>query len=482
MTTMTLRPVGRRGPLGIDPSVLAYLDRCVSPLVGPVKGLRVANYDASSRSLITVLPELVELHRRAGVERPDYHLGGFGFRLEESLMKALGESLERSSHFLFHRHNAHLITRGTDSGLRAAGRPHLAVADLGHFSAEQYAQPGCPVVPVDDQTVLSWLPMFDLSAGGAAPLSGDPVLLPAQGVLAGFPTADEPRAFVGITTGSAAHVDYPRALIGALLEMVQVDVTVGHWYSHQQAQRIDVTPGGTPRIVRLLERNRAALDRAGGWCEFYWLPQPEGIPVYVVACAVRRPGRFPAVGIGHGVATDLERAMYRALYEAIPISLVALLQALRALYGDPSPDGDVPTPRAADVRTLFGNLDMGRVTDLEAGVVYYALPEHARRLFPSRFDPDTVVDARDVHREVPPQWRELSGDALGARMVEWLAEHFRLYGMDLTTPDIAQLGLKVVRIYSPDLMALPIPSFPEAAHPRWAAYGRFASAQPHPYP
>jgi thiazole/oxazole-forming peptide maturase SagD family component len=480
--TIAVTEVGRRDTRGLDIGALGYLSRCVSPLLGPIRELRTANYDASSASLITVLPELVELHRRAGVERPDYHLGGFGFRLEESLMKALGESVERMSHFLFHAHNSGLISRHSEAELRATGVPHVPLVDLGHFTDEQYSQPGCPAVLVDDETPLSWLPTFDLSGRHGPRLHGEHVLLPAQAALAGFPTVDEPRGFVGITTGSAAHLDYGRALAGALLEMVQVDVTVGHWYSHQTAPRIEVSSQSTPRLVRLLERNRAALDRAGGRCEFYWLSSPEELPVYVVACAIRRPGEFPSVGIGHGVAVDLERAMYRALYEAIPISLVALLQALRALFGDPLPDGKKPVPRAQNVRALFGKLDIRRVTDLEAAVVYYALPENAERLFPSRFDPGVVRTRQDIEAAVPPRWRELPVDRLCAQMIDILATHFRLYGMDLTTPDISQMGLKVARVFSPDLMALPIPSFPEAAHPRWKAYGGFVSAQPHPYP
>jgi thiazole/oxazole-forming peptide maturase SagD family component len=472
---MRIVNVARRSDGVLDPRVNRAVDRCVSPLLGPVRSLKTVNFDASSPAVLTVLPELVELHRRAGVERPDYHLGGFGFRPDEAVMKALGESVERASHFLFHRANAGLLQRASDRGLAAAGFAHVPVREFGHFTEAQYGRPGCPARPIDGDTTITWLPMIDLS-------TGDEVLLPAQATLAGFPTHDEPRAFVGITTGSAAHVDYPRALLGALLEALQVDVTVGHWYSGATAPRIEVSRTATPRFSRFWEQNRGALERAHGWCEFYWLPQPERLPVYVVACAVRRPGEFPALGIGHGVATDLERAMYRALYEAIPISLVVLLQSLRGLFGDPPPDGGMPKARAASVRELFGKLDIGRVTDLEAGVVHYALPENAEKLFPSRFDPDAVVSPEQIRRDVPPAWSGLPVLDASRQIVQEMVRRFRLYGMDLTTPDITAMGLRVVRVYSPDLMALPIPSFPEAAHPRWPAYGGFRTAAPHPYP
>lgn len=473
---MSARPrvVARRGGQALDPAVRRYMERCVSPLAGLVRTLRVVSYDAENRALVTVLPELVELHRRAGVERPDYHLGGFGFSLNESVMKALGESVERAAHFLLHVHRPELFSRHAQAELRVASRAHVPVCEFGRFRPEQLAHPRSPVRAVDEETPISWVRMLDLRGGGE-------VLLPAQAVLAGFPSRDEPRAFVGITTGTAAHVDRARALRGAFLELLQVDATVGHWYSASTAPRIEVSPRSTPRLARFLARNAAWLDRVNGRCEFYALRQPERMPVYVAACVIRRDDGFPALMIGHGVETDLEHAMYRALYEAVPISLVTHIQVLRQMFGEPKP-GEPVQPRAASVRALFGRLDPGDVTDLETGVAWYALPENAAGLFPARFDPGAVVGGPDLYREVAPAWRGVPPEAVCGEMLRECARHFRLYGMDLTTEDLAALGFRVLRVYSPDLMSLPLPSFPEAAHPRFAAYGGFRSAAPHPYP
>jgi thiazole/oxazole-forming peptide maturase SagD family component len=463
--------VARRGQSGLDPQVRRYVRRCVSPLLGPVRGLRVGSYDAASPALLMVLPELVEIHRRAGVDRPDYHLGGFGFSLDESIMKALGESMERATHFLFHVHNPQLLSRHTERELRESGTAHLPLGEVGLFTPEQLANPRLPAQAVDETTAVSWLPMLDLTRGGTA-------LLPAQAVLAGFPTRDEPRTAIGITTGSAAHQDYPRALLGAILEMIQVDATMGHWYSHSVAPRIDVSATSTPRMHRFLDSHRMWLNRADTSIEFFWLRQPESWPVYVAACVIRRD-RFPALAIGHGVACDLERAMYRALYEAIPISLVALMQTLRQLAGEP--DGDA-APAATTIRDLYRRLDIDQVADLEAAVAYYALPEHAAEVLPGRFGRDSPVRGTEIHDEVPPALAGAAPLDAATRLIDLLRADHRLYAMDLTTPDVAARGLYVARLFSPDLMALCLPSFPEQRHPRFAAYGGFRSAQPHPYP
>src|SRR5262249_26031513 len=54
--------------------------------------------------------------------------------------------------------------------------------------------------------------------------------------------------------------------------------------------------------------------------------------------------------------------------------------------------------------------------------------------------------------------------------------------LDLTTDDVRALGFRVVRLWSPDLLSLPLPSAPPLEHPRFADYGGAAHEAPHPYP
>jgi hypothetical protein len=58
----------------------------------------------------------------------------------------------------------------------------------------------------------------------------------------------------------------------------------------------------------------------------------------------------------------------------------------------------------------------------------------------------------------------------------------RLVTLDLTTPDLADLGFVVVRVWSPDTLSLALPSAPPTAHRRFGAYGGATHRDPHPYP
>ncbi|HEY6392182.1 MAG TPA: YcaO-like family protein [Bryobacteraceae bacterium] len=445
----------------------------MSPLFGPIRKLMLLNYDASAPALFTVLPELVDVHRRAGLDSPlQYHLGGFGFCLEEAIMKALGETVERSSQVTFPSSSRHLLKRHSHDELASLGIRHLPIHELGRFSDEQMTGEGFfRKIPKDHP--IWWVPGIDLR-------NDQDTLVPLQAVIVGFTSRDELRSTLAVTTGTAAHTGYGKALSGAVRELLQIDATVGHWYSNSKAPRIEMSSSSTPRLARLFERYRDWLSRSGVQIEFYWLKQPEELPIFVVACAVRRPGGYPSLSFGLGADADLEAAMYSALCEAIPVSVIALINAVEQLYGPQKDNGAMPQRLHADLQTAYSRLDLKKLMNFDHAVGYWALPENAAKLFPARFDSDAVLGGPDIRRQVA-SLPAGNGDA-GIELIRATLEHHRLFMFDLTAPDTEALGFKVVRLFSPDLLALCAPSYPEAAHPRFAAFGGFRSFDPHPYP
>ena len=154
----------------------------------------------SNRAITAVLPELVEIHRRAGVERPDYHLAGLGYTAGESIIRRSAKRWKEPAHFLFHVDYPGHISRHSENELKNAGVRYLPLHELGRFSEWQYQAQSCPVSLISSEAKISWVRMIDVADGNV-------IHLPAQAVLAGFSRADEPRGYVGITTGSAAHLD-----------------------------------------------------------------------------------------------------------------------------------------------------------------------------------------------------------------------------------------------------------------------------------
>jgi thiazole/oxazole-forming peptide maturase SagD family component len=364
-----------------------------------------------------------------------------------------------------------LISSRSQKDLEVEGKRYLSISEIGQFTEEQRRQPAFPFHTLSETTLISWMPAIDLRDNGDT-------LLPAQAVITGLMTSGEPPAVPAMTTGTAAHVAYGHALLNALLELLQLDAAMGHWYNLSTAPRIEISPRSTPRFARFCETYSAWLNRANSRFEFYWLRRPpDELPVYVVACASRRASGFPALTLGLGIATDLEMALYSALRETMPIASIAMMRALVLLY-ESSREG--PSRRlASDLHEAYEKINASEITDLETAVGYYALPEYAEMLFPARFDPQQVVTGPEIYKLVPPLGES---ETMVTMLLSEAIKHYRLFALDLSTEDSVGLGFRVARLYSPDLLPLCFPSFPEGAHPRYKAYGGFRSTAPHPYP
>ena len=291
-------------------------------------------------------------------------------------------------------------------------------------------------------------------------IDSQPIWAPAQLVLVGYRTresAGERTILPAVTTGTAAHTSAIRALRSALLEIIQIDAAMGHWYSSRTAPRITLD-ARTRSIERVL---RQQFDRNAPEPEFYWLESPD-LPAFAVACVIRGDPT-PAVAVGLGCDLTLEDAMYRALLEAVA---VVQLAKVVSFYDSVDRQMGVAEP-----------VDPTRILDLDRNVAYYALPDRA-----------AYVDAKFDRRSTLPASALPADEILSVEQaVPRIIDAFRTTGkelvlVDLTTDDIRDLGFCVMRPWSPDTISLCLPSAPPLTHRRFDAYGGAQHVRPHPYP
>lgn len=440
---------------GIDGRVRQLMERMVGPLCGFDKSLAFSLRDAVMPRLHVVVGQLVAVHRLIELSHPlSYHIGGYGVFAEEALIRALGETLERYAHMAITSWVTHEMPFCSYADLRAKGLRSVGPEDIRPFSAEQLAEEAYPFRAWREEDPITWIKGFD-------PVDGGDTYVPAQAVVVGYVPrhADgEPWITAAVTTGSAAHTQMPRAVRSALLELIEIDTTMGYWYSGSVAPRISSTTR-TAHIDALIGRD---VPRHGVTYSFHYLRNPD-LGAHVVAAVARSPGtQIPACGVGVGCDLDLERAMYKAYLEGSAIAHLALISLLLSGPGsvEEIPSGD----------------DLGAFGDLDKNVAFYGLPEN-RQIIDARFPP-SGADASDLR-----EYRRGTAD----EDVSYLLDQFvqagkRLVLFDFTTPDIADLRFQVVRAWSPDTLPLCLPSYPSLGHPRHRSYGRPDHVHPHPYP
>lgn len=404
--------------------------------------------------------ELTGVHVLQGRPKPSgvspYHIGGSGLTSDEALIRAVGETLERYSQLVVERSGLHELTYATHNEMQVRDKKTIGLATLQMFTDLQYQRAGFPFYPITPEATLAWVTARSL-------IDGAPVQVPAQTVFVGYAAQDdkgEKRFAPAVTTGSAAHTDPMLAMRNALLELIQLDSAIGHWYSTRPAHRIEFDHR-TDVVTSVIERYFHPL---GPQAEFFWVPNAD-MPGFAIACLLwGGKESFPRVAIGLGSELCLDKAMYKALLEAVGVlglSKVTLLEA--------SIDSDNDLWRDP----VFSGEDM---FDLDANILYFALPSNVATV-ERKFPRTGAVRARDIPADVDLEPRE---------EVPFLVRAFQETGkelvhLDLTTCDIRELGFTALRVWSPHTLSLSLPSAPPLAHPRLDAYGGPVDTGPHPY-
>ncbi|WP_214104934.1 YcaO-like family protein [Acrocarpospora catenulata] len=354
-------------------------------------------------------------------------------------------------------------------GLRTAAfaeldRPALDPADLALYSAEQYER--IPLHPFTRDLPVEWTEATDLVTGQA-------VLVPAGLVWVSYFSADvtppSPRTNPVIQAGLAAGPDLAYAAWGALCEIVERDAMTLAWHGRAGLRAVEPPPW-------LAAFARGPLDRLD--TRFLSFPTTTGLQV--IGALVRDLGTG-YLTLGMGVRAEQVGAMLKAYGEALQLQLF--------VAGLDDPDG--PYCRAAaDPRSPLKPWRPGRdygsaYRDDLADVVDYGchLQLFLDPAVQERFEAElaeALTEGGDPPRVPPPRdLAELASRV--ARPAQSPGPQVLL--ADLTTPDVASAGLRVVRLIAPGTYANTAAGLPFLGGTRLAASlaGRPRRALPLPH-
>lgn len=433
------------------------LNTILSPLCGLSQRISFMSRGRSDPAFAVAGCELTGVHllrnphfRGEGPSPFNYHIGGVGQLADEVYIRCLAETVERYSQLVAEASGRFAIRFASFEELVAESGCTILPADrMVYFTDAQFAKPGFPFGRFQSSAPMGWLKVDSL-------VDKRRLWVPAQLLLVGYEirrASGEPWLWSAVTTGTATHSSAGRAFHSALLELIQIDCAVGHWYSDSPTWRVGMDDR-TGAMDRLLKRK---FRKARRQPEFYRLPI-HGFSCHAVACLVFSDGAEPFVGIGLGCSRDLEEAMYRALLEAVAVLQLAKIVLLVDEATSSEKDGS-------------GFWDFNR------NIVHYAKAQNAGVIV-RKFAGAETVDASDL-----PTFPALSIDAANRVLVsEFRALGMELVGMDISAPETLALGLRTCRVWSPGTLGLPPPSAPPVAHSRFEVFGGVTSEAPHPYP
>jgi ribosomal protein S12 methylthiotransferase accessory factor len=291
---------------------------------------------------------------------------------------------------------------------------------------------------------VRWVPAHRLRATEP----GEAAWAAASRVYLSGPDDPAPVA-VPTSTGLACHVDPWQALYAGLLEVIERDAVMTSWLLQSPVtplqSRLQWTAEGGGRIH---------FDRAVEEYRLVLLPSPVDVPV-VLGLGFGADGQ-PAVAVGAAADLDLVRASRRALIEAHQTFLWATHMVAS---GDPPPSDPAAIDDLDEHVAYY--LDRGRLSAFD----FLRRPAAA----PVPVDLDDLRPSGDSEQRC----RELIGSIADAGL--------DCFAVDVTSPDVREAGLWVVRAIIPALYPLLVGTTHAPEHPR-VPRDLVPDRDPHPFP
>lgn len=395
-------------PLGV---ALERLDGAVSPLVGLVTRTVSTTHTTDECALPNCASELASAQRTVGAATVEYGSGAHPVPAR-ARAAALGEAIERYS-AMFVPHEELRVGTARELGADAVEPERFAL-----FHPRQHDEERFPCVPFTADTRTHWVDATVVPDGARA-------WLPAQLVYLRRPAPPLPPIGYSTSSGLACAPTLVEAILAALLELVERDAVMLAWKCRLSLPLLDWSADD---VLRRLDRRffgatglRFAVVDAS--C-FLRIPIAIGV--------VHGPERSrAALAVGAGAAADVREAWLKAIAEAFGV--------YRWLGRQAASHGEEPVPEPDAIETFDDHM-----------------------LFYSRHEQASLAAFLDGSRERTPTAavEPLEGETPRVQLtslVSRLAEHgLTAYAVDVTSPDVRSLGLRVARVVCPELCALDV--------------------------
>lgn len=386
-----------------------------------------------------------------------YHLSGYGLFYEEALIRLAGEAIERYSLLVAQYTLGDRLQYATYAEISAT-RDVVPLDYLRLFSDTDYAK----LSTNSDYKFTRRLEPHDVVGWVRCSSLFDPdkdIWAPAQMLFVGYRPNRECNEIAfspGFSTGTAAHSSVEKALQNALLEAVEIDALMVHWYTGRKAPAIIINDLTLQTLFPQLFAKSSqyevlALD----------LRLNKDLPAHAIGVALINKGRErPLIICGGQGGLDPRQTLYRALMEAIAVAFLGI-------YG----------PLYMPKEYLQSSDDA--FTDLDRNVAYFAAPAQADAKIAAIRQ---LAGGTSLLTNMP-NFQKVGVKRDTAHLIQELSKLSQYAAfIDITPPETQPRGWHVMRVFIPELVTMCLPGVPYSEHPRMQEFGGVRNAYPHPLP
>lgn len=393
----------------------------------------------------------IDLTEISGTQRVMPFLGGIsstgvGLTAEDAANAALGEALEDYCFSIVPDD----LPLSTWRNLTRAGHSALHPEEYPLFSARQYAQANFPFASFTEDTPLRWVKACSFPEGTEK-------LVPAGLVYGSYqPLEQELRICPTNYTGTGCGGSMDQALLASLCEVIERDAMMIWWLNQLPFPKSKPRPDSW--FKQILEER---FEFSGLCLELWEITTDIGIPCFFGLLT----DPFHQITSG-GFACRLspEQAAFKALYECLQNRLGVLslrdgsgVREVNARLGQ-----KVLNYSLAEQYTCAETEGFATMSQLNMNLQFYADPDNFRYLDTVRSNQDEIIFPRPGHRpfDVGP------AEQLAAYIEALQRKGLEILVVDITLPDIADLGFFVIRALVPSLVPNSVTAWPYLGNPR----------------
>ncbi|MBN1982386.1 MAG: YcaO-like family protein [Chitinivibrionales bacterium] len=387
-----------------------------------------------------------------------YHLAGYGTFYEESIIRLVGEGIERYALLNSQFALQHRYVYATYNEIKKRGKvvpfEYLTIySDEDYKNFEKGGVKGIRRLQPDDR--IGWIECPSLLH------QGEMIWVPSQMLFVGHKiNRDKNEVFFcpGFSTGTASHITLKNALLNAITEFVQLDAFIVSWYTKQKAKRLIIDEPTLLKRFHNLFGEHSKFDVVG--LDFTLV---KDIPLHCFGVAIiNKSDARPLAVLGLQGGLDPYHAFYRGMLEGLtllPLGFTGPVYAPKEYFNSPSKDE--------------------QFLDLDRNVAFYMHPDNAsekRQVFSNLIAGEETLSSLE-NRESESVDENLSKLIKGLKTVSEYAVY-----LDITPPETREKGWYVMRVFIPELVTMCLPGIPYHNHPRILKYGGVKNEYPHPTP
>jgi ribosomal protein S12 methylthiotransferase accessory factor len=225
--------------------------------------------------------------------------GGASSDRDYAMAKAIGEAIERYCAALYELEELPLSTS------QAAPFLHIHPYQIALYSREQYAQPDFPWVPFEKDTAVRWTPATNLATGNTVYVPAALVFVPYYF----YRGSGDAPIIQPISTGLACHCSFTEAALAGIYEVIERDAFTITWQAQLAMPQL--------RVETLSDANYDFVQRfekAGHKVTLLNLTLDAGIPTILSILTSEIP-TAPALVFAAAVDLSPERAVRKSLEE-----------------------------------------------------------------------------------------------------------------------------------------------------------------------